>query len=239
MSPFKVLSIFAIIKERLSNGRDIVEKIELIICDLDGTLVDSETVYRQGWSLVLKEFGHEVDVTELDIMRGKSESFNNNFIKSYLGSTEFVENARLKRENYYFDALESGEVNLMEGALELLQLIENRGIKLGVATSSNYKRGTATLKKLNLYDFFTHKVFGDQVTHSKPHPEIYNKVLESAGVSSENAIAIEDSPSGLKAALGAGLKVYFVSEIDVDIDGIEGDFEIYSSLVEVQKELFE
>ncbi|MGO3202222.1 MAG: HAD family hydrolase [Ruoffia tabacinasalis] len=214
-----------------------MDNIELVIFDLDGTLLDSEKVYRQGWSQVLKGYGHDVAADEFEVMRGKSTTHNNNIIKSYLGSDELVQEARDLREEYFFEALEDNQVELMPGSKEIIRAMDEKGTKIAVATSSYSKRGLASLKKFDLLKYFDYKVFGDEVTHSKPHPEIYYKVLTLADVSSNQGIAIEDSLSGLQSALAAGLKVYFVPEVEVDLEGIEGDFEVYASLKDVQRAL--
>ena len=212
-------------------------KTELIIFDLDGTLVDSEKVYHEGWSHVLKGYWHNVDATEFEMMRGRSTELNNQMIKTYLGSDELVKEARNLREEYYFAALEKNEVELKRGAAELIKGAHDKGFKLAVATSSYSKRGLDTLKQFDLLKYFDYRVFGDEVINPKPHPEIYNKVLDLAGVSFENAVAIEDSSSGLESALAAKLGVYFVPEVEVDLQGVEGEFDVFPSLIEVKREL--
>lgn len=214
-----------------------MNQLELIIFDLDGTLVDSEQVYRQGWVEVLKEYGHEVDVLEFDAMRGQSVEYNNQIIKNYLGSDQLVQEARNLREAYYFEALEQNKVALKDGAREIIQAAYDKGLKIAVATSSYKERGLATLERFDLAKYFDYMVFGDEVNHAKPHPEIYKKVLEQAGVSVNKSMAVEDSSSGLQSALAAGLKVCFVPEVEISLDGIEGEFRIYTSLNEVQREM--
>lgn len=214
-----------------------MENLKLIIFDLDGTLVDSEVVYRRGWSEVLKGYEHHVDESEFEVMRGMGTAHNNQIIKEYLGSDELVDEARLLREKYYFEALKKGEVELKEGAVELIETVRGEGFKLAVATSSYRKRGEATLRKLGLLEYFDYTVFGDEVSQSKPHPEIYETVLAHFGVSADDAVAIEDSPSGLKSALGAGLRVYYVPEVEMDLSDVEGEFTKYDSLAEVKREI--
>ena len=123
-----------------------MENIELIVFDLDDTLVDSEKVYYKGWSHVLKGYGHHVDESEFEMMRGRSTEHNNQIIKSYLGSDELVQEARDLREEYYFAALDNNEVELKKGAAELIKGAHDKGFKLAVAMSSYSKRGLATLK---------------------------------------------------------------------------------------------
>ena len=213
-------------------------KTELIIFDLDGTLVDSESVYQMGWATVLKDFGHNVEVADFELMRGKGRHHNNQYIKSYLGTDALVQEARNLREEYYFNALNNNEVQLMPGALELIEEAFEQGIILAVATSSYRDRGKATLDQFDLSKYFTYQVFGDEVENAKPHPEIYNKVLELAGVEADKAVAVEDSLSGLKSALDAQLTVYFVPEAEVSFDKDEKRIRRCNDLHEVKNALF-
>lgn len=215
-----------------------MNKHELIIFDLDGTLVDSEIIYRKGWAHVLKSYGHELDESEFEVMRGNSSAHNNGIIKTYLGSDELVKEARQQREVYFFTAIENGDIQLKKGARDILQAAKEQGLKLGVATSSYRERGIAMLKSLDLIDYFDYLAFGDEVTYSKPHPEIYQRVLDEAGVNSEVAIAIEDSASGMKSALAAGLRTYLVPESELELAGIEGDFTVHEDLIEVAEIVF-
>lgn len=213
-------------------------KTELIIFDLDGTLVDSESVYQMGWATVLKDFGHNVEVADFELMRGKGRHHNNQYIKSYLGTDILVQEARNLREKYYFNALNNNEVQVMPGALELIEEAFEQGITLAVATFSYRDRGKATLDQFDLSKYFTYQVFGDEVENAKPHPEIYNKVLGLAGVEADKAVAVEDSLSGLKSALDAQLTVYFVPEAEVTFDKAEKRIKRCNDLHEVKNALF-
>ena len=73
----------------------------------------------------------------------------------------------------------------------------------------NYEKSDS-LTHLNLDHFFTNKIFGDQVEETKPSPEIYETIVSMAGFDKEDSIVLEDSLTGLKAAVGAGLKVIWI-----------------------------
>ncbi|XJS10908.1 HAD family hydrolase [Aerococcaceae bacterium WGS1372] len=216
-----------------------MNKLELIIFDLDGTLVDIEIIYRKGWAHVLKAYGHDLDESDFEVMRGNSTTYNNGIIKTYLGSDELVQEARQRREDYFFTVLENGEMKLKKGAREILQAAKEQGLKLGVATSSYRERGMAMLKSLDLIDYFDYLVFGDEVTHSKPHPEIYQSVLKEARVSPDNAIVVEDSVPGMRSALAAGLRTFLVPESEVDLAEIEGEYTVHEDLEDVMDAIWD
>lgn len=115
-----------------------------------------------GWATVLKDLGHDVEVVDFERMRGQGRHHNNQYIKSYLGTDILVQEARNLREEYYFNALNNNEVQLMPGALELIEEALEQGITLAVATSSYRDRGKATLDQFGLLKYFTYQVFGDE-----------------------------------------------------------------------------
>lgn len=95
------------------------------------------------------------------------------------------------------------------------------------------------LKSLDLIDYFDYLAFGDEVKDSKPHPEIYQRVLAEAGVSPDNAIAIEDSVTGMRSALAAGLRTFLVPESEVDLTEIEGKYTVHEDLEEVMDAMWD
>ena len=72
---------------------------------------------------------------------------------------------------------------------------------IGLATSSRQIHAEQSLKRAGLYDYFDGKVFGDTVKEGKPSPEIYLKACKSIGIEPEDAVALEDAPSGAISAL--------------------------------------
>ena len=79
------------------------------------------------------------------------------------------------------------------------------GLKLGVASSSSRAWVTGHLERLGLLANFDYIRCGDEVTHKKPDPELYQAVLDGLGLQGSQAIALEDSPNGVRAAQRAGI----------------------------------
>ncbi len=71
----------------------------------------------------------------------------------------------------------------------------------------------AVFEKSGLYDYFDGKVFGDTVKEGKPSPEIYLKACKSIGIEPEDAVALEDAPSGAISAHAAGMRVIVVPDL--------------------------
>ena len=189
-------------------------KKDLIIFDLDGTLINTDTLYTLGWKTILKGYGIALPEATLAQMNGQSTEKNNEIVNSYLNSWERTLEARNKREEFVMDAMEMGLLVMKPGARELLEQLKSAGRRMALATSSPSERAKGHIAELRLEHYFEFIIYGDQVSEKKPSPEMYTTVLEKLGVSPKNSVAIEDSPSGVQSALAAGLDVYLVTDRD-------------------------
>jgi HAD superfamily hydrolase (TIGR01509 family) len=95
----------------------------------------------------------------------------------------------------------------VRGLHRLTDWVREKGLRRAAVTNAPRPNAEQMIDTLGLKDFFDHVVVGSECERAKPFPDPYLKALEKVGVSPENAFAIEDSPSGLKAAVSAGLPV--------------------------------
>lgn len=101
----------------------------------------------------------------------------------------------------------------MKGAGELLHLAAGKGVKVAWPPPPDGKRCSAICAERILRTFSQVVIGGDMVEHSKPLPDIYLKACELLGVKPENAIAIEDSPNGIRSAAAAGMLPVMVPDM--------------------------
>lgn len=208
---------------------------ELIIFDLDGTLINTDTLYTLGWKTILKEYGVELPEATLMQMNGQSTERNNEIVNSYLNSWERTLEARNKREGFVLDAMEMGLLLMKPGAQELLDELKSTGRRMALATSSPSGRAKGQLAKLGLESYFEFIIYGDEVSEKKPAPEIYTTVLEKLAVAPEDSIAIEDTRSGVLSALAAGLEVYLVTNSDTTEFADNPNVHILKSLTDIER----
>lgn len=95
--------------------------------------------------------------------------------------------------------------------VDLLHEVRRRGCKLGLATMTYCTQALRVLEVLNLADAFDFVATRDDVERGKPDPEIYLLVAEELGVPPGECLVIEDSPSGVRAALAAGMRCVCVT----------------------------
>ena len=177
-----------------------------LIFDFDGVLIDSEPLYLKSVNVILEECG----VPQLTAAE----------YERWIGSTARLTWEALTRDNnlpepaqHYQDRYEvviesvlKRELTLTPEAEELLGIVERRGIPRGVATASRRKWLAIKLEKLGLTEFFDVAVCSTDVRRTKPEPDIYLRAAELMGLDPADAIAIEDSPAGIKSAKSAGIR---------------------------------
>lgn len=196
-------------KEKLRQGK---KKLKGVIFDMDGTLVDSERIYMEGWVKVFASIGVELPEEEWKTWKGKAKEWINSRVDTYSGSRERTLELRSYREQYARAALENGTMILKPFAKEILELAKERNLKLGVASSSFSAHGEQVLKKLGIYDYFDAAVFADQIKEAKPAPDLYLETLKRMGLKRTETLAFEDSGSGVRAAKAAGVRVVYIPD---------------------------
>jgi len=187
-----------------------MKPLEAVIFDLDGTLVRSRHDYREMSRRVEAIFRNAgVRDSELgqprrvwQIIRRGEEGLNE------LGLSE---TERKRVHTQITEALNAVEllaldsVELIPGALEVLQSIRERGLRIGVATRAGSPYAEKCLEITGLADYVDAHLARDEVEHPKPDPRHLLLVVEALGVSPENVIYVGDTTTDLSTAVAAGI----------------------------------
>jgi HAD superfamily hydrolase (TIGR01509 family) len=179
-------------------------RVSALIFDFDGLIVDSETPGFQAWSEVYASHGCSLPFDKYSACIGTIGGFD---LHAYLEeqSGRSLERADLEREcTARWLELMQGQP-LLPGIAECVWSAKARGLKLAVASSSTQKWVTRNLRRFELLDHFDAVCTRDHVSAVKPDPALYLLALDNLGVTSDEAIAFEDSPNGILAAKRAGI----------------------------------
>ncbi|GAA5335073.1 MULTISPECIES: HAD family hydrolase [Thermus] len=177
--------------------------LKALLFDLDGTLADTDPLHLLAWREVLKPFGLAVDRDFYQ--RRISGRLNPEIVRDLLG-LEGEEAARLiEAKEARFRELAQG-LKPTPGLYELLQEAEAKGLLWGVVTNAPKENARHVLQALSLEPPLL--VLAEEVGRGKPDPLPYRVALEQLGVAPEEALAFEDSPSGVRSAVGAGIPTY-------------------------------
>lgn len=172
-----------------------------ILWDMDGTLIDTEPYWLTAEREMVHSFGgtwtHEDGLTLVGSgLWATAEIFQGRGVD--LSADEIVHHLT----DRVLEQIQA-EMPWRPGAVELLAAVKTAGIRTALVTMSI---GRMADYVVSAFDFraFDVVVAGDDVTHSKPHPEPYLKAAELLGVPAERCVAIEDSATGLASAIASG-----------------------------------
>ena len=178
---------------------------------MDGTLVDTERVV---WDVMKDAFrevvGIILDESLFHSLLGQSENDFFDSVQRLFGLNDAeVQEIGARFNHDYVPQLAS--VPPLSGAVEAVKHTQLAG-PIALVTGSTLKQADAVIKALKLKGLFDEVVACDHYEHGKPHPEPYLMAAKKLGVKPVKCLAIEDSPSGVKAAKAAGMKVVGVHE---------------------------
>ena len=178
---------------------------DAVVFDLDGLLLDTEQVWddvREG--LVRERGGRWHDRAQADMM-GMSSTEWSRYLHDELGLAEPPEELNRivveRMEERYRQQLP-----LVDGAAEAVRRLAGRW-PLGLASSSNRPLIDLALDLMGVADLFRATVSSEEVDRGKPAPDVYLEAARRLGVKPENAVAVEDSASGIRSAKAAGMGV--------------------------------
>lgn len=194
----------------------LMNNINTLIFDMDGLLVDTEKIYRDGWKYAFCKNDIKIPMRTINSWVGKSYHETGKYIMEICGNESIYQRIREDREEHIYKCLYDGALQAKPYAKETLEKAKSYGYKIGLATSSLKKRSIAILKKLELLDYIDCPMFSDEVKKLKPFPDLYIEVMKGIGCNKNQALAIEDSITGAKAAQAAGLCTILIPDNNFD-----------------------
>jgi beta-phosphoglucomutase len=177
--------------------------IQGVIFDMDGVLVDNLEYHRRAWQQLGREQGRNLSRESIRRVFGQR---NDEMIRSLFGSPlprEVLALYATRKEEIY-RALMAPELTPVPGLPRLLSELRETGMKSAVATSGPRENADLVLDGLDLRRYFDAVVTGDDVSRSKPHPDIFLLAARRLGLAPEQCVVFEDSSSGIEAAARAG-----------------------------------
>lgn len=201
------------------SARHRIRPFDAAIFDMDGTILDTEYVFRTIVFEVARDLGYDMTEDVHKSMVGSSHEMTNRLLVEAYGVTfpyaVFDEKCRfIMRERM------EGEVPVKSGARELLADLKARNIPTAIATSSREHHAILHLGTAGLLDMFDTIVTRDDVQHPKPHPEPYLTAAARLGLAPAHCLAVEDSHAGVRAAHAAGMQTIMVPDLVEPVDEI-------------------
>lgn len=188
-------------------------KIEALIFDMDGLLIDSERIVQRAWKLAGPVVGYEGIEEHIYPLLGANVKKREAYFREHFGEDFPMERFNEVNKKFFYQIVETEGLPLKPGVVELMEEAKRRGLKIGLATSSRKEYAQNVLSRVGIWHYFDGAVFGDQVKKAKPDPEIYLLACGKVGVLPEHALALEDAPAGILSATAAGMKAVMVPDL--------------------------
>lgn len=186
--------------------------VRAVLFDMDGLLVDSERAAMEASVEIGRQLGYplplELALQTLGVTRARTTELYTQALPGFDPARFYAAfDQELARR------AEAGEIPAKPGARALLEYLQEKGIPRAVASSSNLSRVTLCLRRAGLLNYFDQIVTGDQVTRSKPDPEIFLLAARRLDTPPAECLVLEDSPNGIRAGRAGGMQVCMVPDL--------------------------
>lgn len=183
-----------------------IKDYEAVIFDLDGTLVDSMWIWEQIDIDFLKDRGHDLPKDLQKEIEGMSFSETANYFKTRFNLDEDVETIKsvwINMANTFY----GDKIKLKKGIQELLDILKEKNIKMGIGTSNSRELAEEVLKQNGVRDYFEVLITSCDVNKGKPEPDVFLKAAEEMHVNPDLCLVFEDTHAGVLAGKAAGMDV--------------------------------
>ena len=182
--------------------------IQACLFDLDGVLVDTAKYHFIAWRRLAEELGSEFTEADNERLKGVSRMASLEILLE-VGNLELDESVKLaladKKNTWYVEYIRQMEADeILPGALELLQELKGKGIKVALGSAS--KNAMLILNNTGLTPYFDAIIDGTKTVSAKPDPEVFVLGAKELGIHPANCLVFEDAEAGIEAARRAGMR---------------------------------
>lgn len=195
-------------------------KIQGVLFDMDGVILDTEKLYARFWGEACAFYGYPMTYEQALGMRSLNRDAGQRYLSFLYGDGIHYPTIRQKRIELMDAFVEENGVEAKPGIFELVEYLQQEQIPYAVTTASPMERIENHLGRLGLLDKFPKICTVYQVPHGKPEPDIYLLGAKTIGLPPEACLALEDSYTGILSAHRAGCMPVIIPDLDAPGENI-------------------
>ncbi len=202
-----------------------------VIFDMDGVLVDSYDAHFISWQRLAEAHGLIITEAEFAAEFGRT---TREIIRDLWGdhiADADVDGCDRLKEEFYREILQE-HFPEMVGEAQLLTDLADAGFSLAIGSSGPAENVAVCIECMTRGDLISASVNAHDVTHGKPHPEVFLKAAGKLALAPENCLVVEDAPAGIEAARAAGMAVIAITGT-AEVEALAGADLIVDSLTEI------
>ncbi|WP_300279715.1 HAD family hydrolase [Peptacetobacter sp.] len=212
-----------------------MKNIKGVIFDMDGVILDTESLSLIFWEKIFKKHNIEIKRDAQILLMGKGKDDTIKGLKEIYGKELPMEEYYKEKGQAVIDYLEENKPGVKKGFESLLKYLLEHNYKTAIATSTVRWKMKNRMKFLHFDDMVGAVICGDEVKETKPNPEIFLKAAEKLNLSPKECLVIEDSKAGVEAAYNGGFKCIMVPDFKKPDEELrEKAYKIMDSLEDVE-----
>ena len=185
-----------------------------VLFDMDGLVLDSETLYTRFWREAAQALGFPMTVEQSLGMRSLGQKLGQPYLESLFGPGVDYVQIRSKRIELMDAYIAEYGITPKPGIYELMDFLNENRIPAAITSSSPMDAIRDHLEANHLLHRFQQLCSGHDIPNGKPAPDIYLLGAEKLGLDPKNCLALEDSPTGIRAAHAAGCLSVMIPDLD-------------------------
>lgn len=195
-----------------------MDNVRAVIFDLDGTLIDTEKIYRQIWPKAMAQLGYEFGDDRYLELRSLGRPYAPARFREWYGEDFDYDGARRVRKVLFDEYIEKHGIDKKPGVDELIGHLKQKGIVVAIATATDLARCGQYMDMTGLTGRFDRVISATLVDEGKPSPKVYQYACRELGYEPAECVAVEDAPNGIKSAYLAGMRVIMVPDQSAPTD---------------------